>query len=242
MTGKCPRCGAPANWRELLSLEDPGRSWDRREYHTYGFALDAAIAAGAEYERRRPSRPATLESDVFVPGLQALITGVTAGVCVGTLVAVADWPHLAATIGMGVAAGAMGATWLVLLGTHRKLLWEIERVSGMDWDQDGMVGEPPPPPPMTKVEIVSERGRRYRYVDVPLNDAELRSLADAVLRRGVGFARRALAASDALIGEKYGDVMRAMLKGGLLRERGGGPNSGVELTPAGRAFLRQYLE
>ena len=147
----CPLCGAPANWREILKS-----NWQRREYHAYGWTLSQYLSAGAEYERRRPARDATFESDVAVPGIQALVSGLIAGLGGGGLAAALGSPRFL-LIGLGIGAGAMGLAWFTLLREQRRLLWEVETITGVDWDQDGQVG--PPEPPTVRVEIVEACGR-----------------------------------------------------------------------------------
>jgi len=244
----CPLCHAPASWREMMQqrTRDVGptwQPWQERQYTAYGFALKEAVAAGADYERRRPVRSATLQSDVAVPGLQALISGLAAGVCAGTGSALLQGPS-PVIVGLSTAAGVAGLTWLGLMRVHLALLWEIEKITGVNLNRDNVLGEPPPEPQgpnLVQVEIKEKAGRIRRYVTVPLSDAELKRLAAAILTRRVEFSRRKLAAADALPGERYDEVLEAFNRGTLVRWKGKGPNSGVELTGAGRAFLRQYI-
>jgi hypothetical protein len=242
----CPLCGAPQNWRDLLhakSGQDAAwRPWEKRSYTAFGLAVEEIVAAGAEYERRRPVRDATLESDVAAPALQALITGVTAGACIGAVAAVAQWQRPGA-IGLAAGTGVLSLTWWALLRDHRRLLWEIERVAGTDLNGDGHVGDPRhvdvhPEPRTTRVEITERRPghTRMRFVDVPLSDRELERIAHAVFVQKENFSRRGL--SDIISQEDYAATYNAMLEGGLIAHIG---NSN-ELTAAGRNFLRQYLE
>jgi hypothetical protein len=141
-------------------------------------------------------------------------------------------------IGAVGGAGFLGLAWAVLLGEHRRLLWEIERVSGADLDGDGAVGVPEAK--TTRVEVTERTNghTRMRFVDVPLSDAELEAVARAVLVQRERFSRRGL--SGVLTQSQYADVYDAMLNGGLLRDRSDG--RGVELSPSGRAFLGQYID
>jgi len=191
-----------------------------------------------QVERRLPARPASLEADVVVPALQALITGIVAAVlsmAIAGALHVPRWP----TVGLAVGVLAWGLAWAWLLRDHQALLWQVERTTGLDLDRDGDVG-PPPKPRVVTAEVIEHQPRRIRYVDVPLSDEELKRLAHAVLGPGAEFSRRQL--PDGLLStEQYGAVVEAMTRGGLLVWRGRGPNAGVELTGAGRAFLRQWL-
>ena len=202
-----------------------------------------SLPTGATYERRKPQRSATLESDAVVPLVQSLASAAVAAIAGGAASAVTGlwrpWP-VSGVFGVG----ALALSWLVLLREHRGLLWDVERITGADLDGDGHAGRPIEVKPDTvRVEVLErERGNtRVRYVDVPLSDPELERLAAGVLERGVNFSRRSLADAEILEAERYSDVKDAMMGGDLLRYRGKGKHSGLELSPAGRAFLRQYL-
>ncbi len=228
----CPHCGKRIDWS----------NWQKREYTTFA-AGGMAIPAGAEYERRRPARDANLESDVFSPALQSLITGVTAGVCGAAATAMSGLDQHPAVVGLTAGTAILSVTWIVLLRDHRALLWEVERIVGADLDEDGHIG-PPASPPRTpiRIEVSGREGkyRRIRYIDLPhtIRDEDIASIARAVLVSRKKFSRRDLDISP----EVYRDLSERMLEGGLLRYRGKGPRSGLELTGAGRAFLRQFLE
>jgi hypothetical protein len=68
----------------------------------------------------------------------------------------------------------------------------------------------------------------------------LTRLARVVLQNGAQFSRRKL--ENVVSPEAYGPIKNAMMQGGLLRNRGKGEQAGVELTGAGRAFLRQFID
>ena len=189
----------------------------------------------AVVERRRPARPGSLESDLLVPLGQAAVSGVlVAGLAGGVAAwAGASRPLLTAVLAGGV---VLCATWAVAMLDRRELLWQVERMIHTDLDRDGTVGRPP----VTTVEVVDPRNRQIRYVDVPLSDGQLEELARAVLRSGAVFSRRSL--PEGLVNaEVYGDLVARLLPAGLLVQRGRGLEAGVELTAAGRSWLRRYL-
>jgi hypothetical protein len=146
------------------------------------------------------------------------------------------WPFVA---GVVVGAVTFAFATVLLVRDSRSWLWRLEERVGVDLTGDEVVGEPDPEPREVRVEV-KEGKRRMRWVRVPASESELEAIADAVLERGRDFSRRELERSGALDGERYSEVADAMLTGGLLRYRGRGPRSGVELSGAGRAFLRQY--
>lgn len=175
----------------------------------------------------------------LVPGTQGLVIG--AGVGAATLglgavtVALAGWPWWAAPAGAAVAAlvaGGIGAVTLTLSANRRERpapTFALER---------------PPLTPLRRtpvtIEVVDPGKRRIRYLDVDLSDDDLARLARAVLAPGAVFSRRALPAG-LLSADQYQALTTRMLKAGLLAYRGRGPEAGVELTAAGRAWLRHYV-
>jgi len=207
--------------------------WERIEMQQYAFGA-GTVPAGVMHERRRTARAPTTESDVKVPLAQSGITGLVAFLASTAIAAKsgAGWDALLSGAAWG--ATMWGGTWLVLLVIHRKALYEVERITGTDLDNDGYIGEPPPKSTV-QVEIVEKGGRFRRYVNTPLDDDEWTKVARAVLVAGASFSRRGL--KDVVPEEDYPGVYKPLLSGGLLRENG----NGVELTPAGRSFLRQYL-
>jgi hypothetical protein len=208
-------------------------AWEQQDFVNYSFGATVA-AAGASYMRRRPVRNASLESDVAVPGIQAIITSLVAGLSGwGILTALeVSRPGLG---GITFGVLALSAAWLVLLRDHRSLLWEVEEVIPKENNK------PNTEKAFTTVEITDRKQGSIRYVDVPLDEEELRRLATGVLVQRRHFSRRSLVDAGFIVKEKYGDVLELFLSSGLARAKGTTTNAGVELTGAGRAFLKQYL-
>lgn len=102
-------------------------------------------------ERRTPSRQASVSSDVGVPFLQSIITGIV----VAALIWMLAGDGRAIAVGFGVFSCV---TWIALLVQSRSLLWRVEKVTGFDLDRDTHIGEPPPRRPT--VVIDPERARR----------------------------------------------------------------------------------
>ncbi len=246
----CPLCGAPRDWPERLrqpwERSADRHGWERHEYTMFSAGVvKEAVTAGASYEKRRPTRPATVASDVTVPLLQSSISGIVSGVFGGAAGAMAGLPHPLLIGAMSGAAG-LGFSWIILLREHRQALWEVERIIGRDIDGDGHIGRLVPKPEPVQVEVVQRdrlgRLRHMRWVNLPpfVTDDTLTGLAQAVLQNGRAFSRRKL--DNVVSPEAYGPIKTAMLGGGLLRHRGKGEQAGVELTGAGRAFLRQFID
>jgi len=102
------------------------------------------VAPGTEAERAAPSRAANLASDLLVPLGQALVTGgLLAGLAVFLLGELAPgWDVNRWKVWAALALGISAVAWLLLLGQTRRLLWSLERVTGLDLDRDGQAGEP----------------------------------------------------------------------------------------------------
>ena len=151
--------------------------------------------------------------------------------------ALAGWPWWSAPAGAlvaGLVAGGSGAVVFTLRdASSERRAFALERP---------VLAEPPAPPrPPVTVEVVDRQRRQVRYLDVDLSDDDLAALARAVLRPGATFSRRSLPAG-LLSADQYGALVAAMLRAGLLAYRGRGPEAGVQLTAAGRAWLRHYVE
>jgi hypothetical protein len=135
-----------------------------------------------------------------------------------------------------VAGLSFGASWLWLLVDHRRALWSVERIVGVDLDGDGATGEPAQ---RVRVEVVENNGRqaRIQYLDLPLSLDKLTDVAQAILEGGASLSRRAL--SDVLTQTEYNNLGPALVESGLARDL---PGNRRELTGAGRSMLRELLE
>jgi hypothetical protein len=194
---------------------------------------------------RRPSRPATLESDVIVPLLQSVICATLTALIVLIIAATLQLrkPLLWAT---GGGVGTAAVIWIILLRAHQDLLWTVERTVGVDLDRDGVTGAPEGPGSDVRAEIPyietvthTPDRRHWKLGRIPLNKRDARAVAVA-LHRGVRFTRRDLVAAGALPDdpEQYGEIYNALLQVGYLRPSG----NGAELTLAGREFFEECLE
>lgn len=190
---KCPICGF--KFREGWSQCDEG--------HVFEQSTDTLVAAGAgggggsvsvpagvTVERRRPARAADLISDVVVPAVQALITGLLVMIGTGTLAALLGmvWAWVPDALPVGGVAGFIGMAraWYLLLQEHRDLLWEIETRTGRDLDGDGKVGRPKPKKETTPIEVhippgVDQKGKRILFMNLPASPEKLRIFARGVL-------------------------------------------------------------
>ncbi len=131
-TLRCPICHSllPDEWNEKLE---------------HGFALGFSIAPGTSYIRREPFRSASIEADVGVPALQALISGAFISAAGWVAAGIIHAPNPAM---IGAFAGTLSACaiWLLKMEQHYHLLWRVEEIVGEDLDDDGIVGRPTPKP------------------------------------------------------------------------------------------------
>ena len=211
------------------------RPWERRDFVAYTSVGDQAVV-GREYERRRPARNADLQGDVLVPLLQSLLTGLAAGVVVAAGWMLAIGGTNAVVIGAMAAALAWGIAWVWLIRDHHNLLWEIERISGVDLDRDGEIGEP-----WLRIEVAGE-GNRLAYLDLPAEPEQLIALARGILN-GVPLAESSWCGRGRPFSKAQFRVLRdELIARGLAtwvnpRSRA----QGVELTAAGRALMRRIV-
>jgi hypothetical protein len=186
---RCPICGF-----------EPRGGWSRCDSHVFEQVADvlmpagrvppltpatATVPAGVTMERRRPARAADLRSDVAVPCVQAVITGLLAtvgGGGVAALVNLAGANLDIAIVGGVVGSLTAGAMWWVLLQEHRDLLWEIETRIGIDLDGDGKAGTPT----MTRLEVTipatEQHGQQTLILDgLDATPEQLRTWAKGML-------------------------------------------------------------
>jgi len=90
-------------------------------------------------ETRTPQRVPSIEADVAVPGLQAVLTAIAAAICAGLLAWALSWSWRVPVV---VLALTLAGAWLWRLGVVTSLLWQIETWSGRDLDNDRNVGRP----------------------------------------------------------------------------------------------------
>jgi len=215
-----------------------------RRWQTLRHQADAMAQPGGirTYEIPSPVR-ATLASDVGVPVLQAAAIGASVGLVGGLGVLLLGGPIAdlrggelwvwAGRIGGLAGVLALAVATFVFVLQHRRLLWIVETMTGLDLDGDGERGEPLSVP----VELVDREGRKMRRFDLPLSNAELQAVATAVLRNGKAFSRPAL--RGVLSQGKFNRLAREMERRGLVVKL---PGNRRELTAVGRATLRRELE
>jgi hypothetical protein len=174
---------------------------------------------------------------VLIPLAQAIITAVLIGLATGIIAAWLGWPGWK----LGITAGCLTAvySWLSYRGRWAQIL---ERLLGVDLNNDGFVGAPDPGPmPPVRVELLQDEGRAVDYIDLPASKEQLRELADG-LQVGRQFALTAWAGPNRPFTRVEFEALRdALIARGLAKwKREGAPNQGCELTRPGAAVLRRF--
>lgn len=188
-----------------------------------------------------PGRLATWESDLLVPVGQALAIAGAVGLASGVLVLLwlrpGQWA-LAGRVAGTAAALSLAPTVIAFVLGHRRALWKVEELIGVDVDGDRQVGEPEPQePPWVRAEVHDADKQQTTYADLPATKSELRRVAIACLRNGKAFSRPALA--GVISQWTYNRLAKVMVKRGLAYKL---PGNKRMLSPGGRALLRHILE
>jgi len=187
-----------------------------------------------------PARPASVASDVVVPGLQAAITGAVAAAVAGAAAWALGWPAwVAAFAGLAVLA----VSWVLLLLDHRRLLWAVENVTRADLDGDGETGRPLAAPSKLVLEVIQNGERRgIDFLQLDIEEGAFLQWAAAAI------AGRSLAVSG-WVGRgrpftrgQYDGMLAELERAGIVRLADPrNPQNGRELSPAGRAALRACM-
>jgi hypothetical protein len=201
------------------------------------FESAANMAQPAESQKQTPSRPADWIADLGVPMAQAGVTGLLlATICVYIL-SLTRYTGDLGRLWVGLVLGVTSAAWLLLLVDTRKLLWALERVTGLDVDQDGHEG----PPPTIRVEVTE--GARQVYLDLPGEPEDLATMARGVLN-GRSLAEGTWSGRGGLFSRsEFRTIRDELIERGLATWRNPRAKAqGVELTAAGRAVFRLLAE
>lgn len=195
-------------------------------------AQDLIPPVPQESERAHLFTPA---AGVLLPLGQAAATGAMAGLAAWIFAALLRSPA-AWRWGVGVFAGVLLLAWLLLLWRWLGLTAPLERLTGLDLDQDGYIG----PPPTIRVEV--QNGRHTTIAELPYAD-RLADFARGVLA-GSPISERTWSGAGALFSQsEFRQVRDIFLARGWFRwSNPDAPQQGIELSPAGRAALRALAE
>lgn len=197
-----------------------------------------AVAAESFHESTRttPHRAATRESDVAVPLQQAAITAGVITLPAVVLTVASGWPiHVPLVVG----AASFTMSWFWLLRDSRSLLRITERIVNRDIDGDGRIGDEPAESKPVRVEVREQRegGMTMRFLDMPIDEAQLQTFARGLLS-GQPFSERAWAGDGKPFSQNDFAALRdKLIETGYARWKGGERRMGAELTAKGRAMF-----
>ena len=178
----------------------------------------------------------SLAAGVWLPMTQALMTGAIIGSAAGIYASLLKSDQ-ALKIGAAVGIGAAVIAWILFLVRWLALTRpaKLERITGLDLNQDGYIGAPPP---MVKVMVTSEDRRQGIIAEIPYPD-RLPKFARGVLSGDPLSERHWSGKGKLFTPEEFKAIRQVFLARGLMRWIDPNlPKSGIELTPYGRAALR----
>jgi hypothetical protein len=185
-----------------------------------------------------------VQSDVIVPLLQAIVTGIFCGVAVGILAGVlfdAMFRHAMAAAGVTVLV-VTGVMWARLLDDSRRLLRSMETLTRRDLDGDGLIGQPE----TLRVEVSEPGDGGYGGIvisDLPVSREVLASHARSVAGGAHKWSRRDLASHPSIGSDRARQLLEALEAGGFLHYPDGRRHpDGAQLTARGRALMRGLVE
>lgn len=174
-------------------------------------------------------------------GLAAILTGVFVGVCAWALAGaggvVRSWMW-----GLVSWAICQAVAWLWLLSRWASLIIPLERLTGWDINQDGVIGEQPAlPPPLVRIilDTPEKNGNRHTVIaNIPCAQEKLVELSAAIMAGAPVSEERWTGAGGLFSKSEFRAVREELIKRGLLAWRN--PMStaqGIIVTTAGlRAF------
>lgn len=184
--------------------------------------------------RKTPFRKLEMVSDVWVPLLQSLISGLLATGVLWVLSPGIGWAwYVAPVIGVVV----VGITWLLLLWAGRAMLWVVEEITGTDIDNDGHVGKPE----KRVVEVEVKEGHSTRLAELPGDEDHLLRFC-RYIAAGDSFSERTAQQCG------YGVTNFRKLRDIFIARRWAywknpdTPQQGIELTLGGRSIIKALAQ
>lgn len=213
----------------------PYNDYLRRKYE-----LEQAQAAQEQPEQPNEQDRAhlfTAAAGVLLPMAQAIITGALFGAAAWFYAWLLRSPK-AWQWGAGVGLGVAVLSWLLLLFKWSDLTQPLERFLQRDINQDGYIG----PPPTVRIEVKREDGRQIQFAEIPTTKEKLIDFARAVALENQPISESRWSGAGALFSKDEFRAVRAELlaRGWLRWKNPDFHDQGAELSPAGRAILKQY--
>ena len=222
------------------------RKWIDNESTTYHGTLPAVQPWQERpvYQGRRETPiTGTMETDVIIPGKQALYVSVAIGQAVGAvtlaIVLIFRWPwYLPLMTGLLTTSLLAALKMTVNIEARRKVQKAIETILRTDLDGDGFVGEP-----SLTVEVVDHQRRKTNFVDLGISEEKAIAFARGVMG-GRGLAINEWIGRGGLCTRPEFERLRAkLLEAGLARwVNVNARNQGVTLTRKGVVTLGELAK
>lgn len=204
-----------------------------------------ANQGGADLQMETPARAPGFVSDLVVPFGQALTTGALVSGLVAFAASRTEYDGDLLALWFGLALGIGTVAWVLLLVDTRKLLRQIERLTGLDLDGDGTAGDPAV---KRQLEVHVKEGNHTRIIEsdwLEIDDERLIIFAAGILR-GRGLTEAEWGKEKAVFpsGINAWRAFRSrLLDAGLIAwVDPNKPNLGYQVTASGRAFFRRVAE
>jgi hypothetical protein len=209
------------------------QKWEAEHSHQLHQVAERGSAAGEFLH--------SFTAGVALPGLQAVITGGLLGLAAGMVAGLAGWSRPWAW-GLGSWAVVQACTWSALLWRWLDLTKPLERVIGLDLDNDGYIGDPEElPPPNVRIELVSPDKRQTVISHLPCTQAQLVTLSTGLLAGQPFSESEWTGAGRPFSRREFRDLREEMLKRGMLAWRNEqAPSQGMIFTAAGLAAIRYF--
>lgn len=199
------------------------------------------------YQQEPAKRAITMESDAWLPAMQAvLIAGgwsIAAGFIVGIVVYLAHWAWWLVPAALLPTFALMFAYQVTsIIRERRELLWKREELEGRDLNGDGTVGEPE----TLTVELVQRHpsgSGRIQFIEFGVDAKRARFFAEGLLH-GRSFSESEWTGNGRPFSRKeFRELRSELLERGLLEWRNPrAPAQGVELTAPGRHVMAKLAE
>jgi len=211
-----------------------------------GYQSVSSVASGArgavapadqwDVYHSEPARAASVASDVAVPALQSLISGVVAGAVTLALCVAFGWQM---RIAGAVALAVLALAWVWLLVDHRRLLWAVENLTHADVNRDGAIGQLEPARLVLEVKHSGGERSGFDFLHLGIDQADFLTWARAVLDGRSLAVGQWVGRGRLFTRGQYDALMSELERAGIVRAADvRNPQSGRELSPAGRAALR----
>ena len=174
-----------------------------------------------------------------LPFLLALGAGFVTFVGVG-LIAIGwelpiRWPLVVA----GFVTLAVMVWWLLALARDQ-LLWTVETITGIDVNQDGVVGEPK----RISIEVANPDNRSLKYLHLPVEEKALRQLCVGLIVQQRPFSEAEWTGRGRPFSRaQFRDIRARLLEANVITWKDARHKTqGVEFTAWGRTVMRRALE